>query len=392
MINNFYTMKKICATFFVAAILITGCANSEGINSASADETNGSFPVEGTGITESESATEIQGITKFEIRGEVFITSIRDSVIYTKDGEEIFAYVFSDDKIKEQSLDTLVCKLDDADTGIKLYWFSSGDTIKAISEAEDKSDTTYVIDENTVILKREAGETESIYKIDIKDAKAEKLQFDFGTDDAAVTAFTAISHDYTKGIAVLQSDSLDCIYYLVDFISMETNSLNELFDIPVYNVQDGVEVTKSRIGFIDDDTIAAAVITDDFCQLIKYSLTDCVETELITIDDCSGADMAPGYNYTLVKYNDSTLIAVDNSSFQVKEYDIRINDSSSFYEIMDGKYAVIYSNILQNQYVISLETGEIISDKLNNNSMFMIKPDGSLFEYDISDNCIVYNE
>lgn len=390
-------MSKLCVFLLFVVILISGCSKSKGdsissANGANADSvTESSETVETVETTVGEAETKDIWTMQFEIKGEPFI--YKSSVIYTKEGDEIFAYVVYDDEIQEQPLETLNCQMDDGtDLPRKLYWFISGDAVTAISESENSSDTTYAIDEDTIILESEHGETEDIHKIDIKTAKTEKLQFDFGDANAQIVR-AELSPDHTKGIVTLQSNSLDCIYYLVDFISMETKSLNELFSTPLYNADGGVETAKAyNIRFADDETIVAAVQTENSCQIIKYSFATSSETVMKTIDDCSGVEIVAGDAFTLVKYNDSELIAIDNDSFEVKEYDVRVNDSSVIYGIQENGYAVIESNMLQNQYVVSLETGEIVSDELNNNSTYMIMPDGSLFEYIIKDGYIVYDK
>lgn len=388
-------MRKIMVICLMIAIALTGCTKPGENKSSFDNESEYQNVVVGqeSNVLENvaeraeiiENVTEKAENTGFEIKGDVVSVARGNDIVCTKEGETVIAYRILDNYVEEQPLETIDCRI--GNTSTKLYYYTENNALHVISEHESKCDTTYALNESTVLLVRAWGERHDIYKIDIKTGNTEKLQLDFGTDDFVILGIE-VSPGHSRGIVTLRSDQLDCIYYLVDFMSGELWSLNDLLGVSVYKTEDGEEVINSRNRFIDDDTILSAIIADDTCELVKYNLKESSLTSMGKIENCGFPWVESGKKHTFVLYNNK-LVAVNNSSFKVTEYDIGIHSGTSMYKKTDMEYLALTSNYFRRTDVIDMETGEVVSDGLDNNALYVIGQDGTLFEYDIVDNHII---
>lgn len=336
-----------------------------------------------------ERAANSRNTRTLTVKGDLWLKN--DSVIYTKDGENIYAYVFSDGKFKEQPLENGVFDIGE-ERGVTLYYYCADGKVTAISEYEDKSHTVYAIDNDTLLLVDEGAWEKKIYKINMDSMKGEELKFDFGESNEGVLSRVDISPDHTKGILTLDSKGAESIYYLADFISGEVAALDGLFDVPVYKTDKGAEVLTSQFRFADDNTVIASVknSVDLSFELVKYSISE-RRTERTAVFEGSMNDMVAGSLYTVVECNDNMAFAVNNITGEKETVDVLIDGYTQMYAFSDGGYALIMNRVTGKFYVLDLESGKSLEGDMGGNTFsFIIAKDGNLVRYDAENGLLKY--
>ncbi|MBD5156250.1 MAG: hypothetical protein HDT13_01220 [Butyrivibrio sp.] len=384
-------MKRILIVFIVILIAVTGCAksskpsdiNSGGVLTSKESE----LANEDMKPDETEMADTPKDMKSIKIKGDLWLKN-PDS-IYTEDAEGIHAYTFSDGTFCEQALEKGLCDLG-GDSNIVLYYYYSDEGIVAISEFENTSHTVYTIDDNTLLLVDDGGWAKKIYIINIDSMKGEEISFNFEASNHGALIDVRVSPDHNRGILTLEEKDAKCIYYLADFKSGEVKSLDELYDVPVYQSDNGTETLTSEFEFADNNTIIASIKSEESFELIKYQINEC-KTEIIEPFDGHMNDMVTGESYSVVRYNDTIATIINNLDGNKQNIDLYVDGYTQTYEILNHKYALLMNRSVEEFCIVNLESGKYLEEDMGGNVFsFIITEDGKLVRYEAEDGIITY--
>lgn len=384
-------MKRILAVFIVILITVTGCTKSK---KSSDFNSGGEFTSEESELVnedtksdETEMGDTSKGVKTIKIKGDLWLRNF-DS-IYTKDAECIHVYTFLNGTFCEQALEKGLCDLG-GDSNIVLYYYYSDEGIVAISEFENTSHTVYTIDANTLLLVDDGGWAKKIYIINIDSMNGEEIAFNFEASNDGALIDVRVSPDHNRGILTLEEKDAECIYYLADFKSGEVKSLGELYDVPVYQRDNGTETLTSKFEFADNNTIIASIKSDESFELVKYQINEC-KTEIIEYFDGYMDDMVTGESYSVVRYNDTIATIINNLDGNTQNINLYVDGYTQIYEILNRKYALLMNRSVEEFCIVNLESGKYLEEDMGGNVFsFIITEDGKLVRYEAEDGIITY--
>ena len=387
-------MKKLFVSILLVVFVVSGCTKQK-------DAGNVSDITEYTGVAlqtidadetippETETVSEPKYSKSIDIKGEVVGLDATENAIYTKNDGDAYSYVLSSGEFVEQPMEKTTYTKAGLNDDVELYYSFSDGKLLAFSE-DNINDSVYVADDSTIVIIDEGRWDKYVYRINVSSGESVELKFDFGTGRDETIVDIKISPDHTKAVATLESVEVDCIYYLLDFMTGKAVNLNEVYGVPVYQKNEDGILIDSNFDFADKDTIIAAVKSNGETRIIKCDI-NAQNAEILTTIESEHTNIKAGKGYTVAVFDETEAVLISNDDGGKTHMDVIIGSWTDIVK-KDDKWLAMSNKRINTTYMINLETGEVSENSAEENDLYtsFVSDSGELVEYEIDGNKILY--